>query len=680
MTNRHPAKVGDTFPAIFANRLAEIGEDDLLEVSLARATTNQTRRPVSTPMEELLFAPIKVLDHGTVSLIDYMGDEAAIVQAARTSYGRGTRTLNEDRGLLRYLMRHKHSTPFEMCLSGDMRVPTFTRGRAQVKHYTMQQLAEAFAEGGKENSWVKLLRIRTVNPETGIVKRTRITKAWKTGKKKCYRVTVGDFNRSIEVTDNHPFLTPDGEYKTLETLVVGSSVMLNGFPATSKEVRNEVVVSRRNGMKLLDISSELDMPPSTVYKILKQEGLSGRMPRKTGFFKKAIGEHSDPRAIARRLVKKGPCKVKGCNTKGRDVHHKDEDPHNNDKTNLIRLCPKHHRHIHTYSTLKKAFPAKITSIEYVGVKDVYDLEVKSKHHNFVAEGFVVHNCEIKIHAKMPIFVARQWVRHRTASINEYSARYSVLDREFYVPSADQMATQSKKNKQGRDMLLTHEQAVAVQRLLREDAMGAYENYLGLLGEPSQTDLGSALTPENEYPGLARELARMNLSLNFYTQWYWKVDLANLMKFMSLRSDLHAQYEIRVYSDVLLDMLSLWMPNVHEAFLDYQMGAFNMSSHMLKVLRNSGVVITEADCLAEGMSKREAAELIGVLRSDNSKHRIKHLRKGDTYMLRDKGHLQTDIPLEDGAEIVSYKSETDGRVWFRRAEEMTDGRFELPPAE
>ena len=127
--------------------------------------------------------------------------------------------------------------------------------------------------------------------------------------------------------------------------------------------------------------------------------------------------------------------------------------------------------------------------------------------------------EIKLHVKLPIFVARQWIRHRTASVNEYSARYSILDREFYVPEPEHLAAQSHANRQGRENLLEGEEASFVLRLLREDAECSYEHYLTLLNQEQsggQLDLTRL--------GLARELARMNLSVNFYTQWYWKVDL------------------------------------------------------------------------------------------------------------------------------------------------------------
>ena len=163
-------------------------------------------------------------------------------------------------------------------------------------------------------------------------------------------------------------------------------------------------------------------------------------------------------------------------------------------------------------------------------------------------------CEIKYHVKLPIFVARQWIRHRTANVNEYSARYSILDNEFYLPAPEHLAAQSESNRQGRGDVLSGEQAARVLDVLRDDATRAYRHYQELLNVGED---GAVLDESQD--GLARELARMNLSLNFYTQWYWKTDLHNLLHFLSLRADAHAQYEIRAYADVMLDTVKAWVP-------------------------------------------------------------------------------------------------------------------------
>jgi len=299
------------------------------EIDAARAAEGRTRRPTVAGLEAMLFEALPVLDHGFVRVVDYMGDDAAIVQSARVSYGRGTRAANEDRGLIRYLMRHRHSTPFEMC-------------------------------------------------------------------------------------------------------------------------------------------------------------------------------------------------------------------------------------------------------------------------------------EIKYHVKLPIFVARQWIRHRTANVNEYSARYSIMDREFYIPAPENLAAQSAMNRQGRGDILEGAEAARVLDLLREDATRNYDHYVEMLNEDEQ---GNPADPERS--GLARELARMNLTLNAYTQWYWKTDLHNLFHFLSLRADSHAQYEIRVYAEAMLKTVEAWVPAAYAAFRDYRLGAVTLSAQMLGILRRmlAGEAVTQE---GSGLSKREWRELMETL--------------------------------------------------------------------
>jgi thymidylate synthase (FAD) len=299
------------------------------EIEAARAVEGRTLRPTVPALEALLFQAVPVLDHGFVRVIDYMGDDAAIVQAARVSYGRGTRAANEDRGLIRYLMRHRHSTPFEMC-------------------------------------------------------------------------------------------------------------------------------------------------------------------------------------------------------------------------------------------------------------------------------------EIKYHVKLPIFVARQWIRHRTANVNEYSARYSILDREFYIPAPAQLAAQSSSNRQGRGEVLEGAEAARVLDLLREDATRNYDHYVEMLNEDEQ---GNPVDRGRQ--GLARELARMNLTLNAYTQWYWKTDLHNLFHFLSLRADAHAQYEIRVYAEAMMQSVEAWVPIAAGAFRDYRLGAVTLSAQMLGIVRRmlAGEQVAQE---GSGLSKREWRELMETL--------------------------------------------------------------------
>ncbi len=207
-------------------------------------------------------------------------------------------------------------------------------------------------------------------------------------------------------------------------------------------------------------------------------------------------------------------------------------------------------------------------------------------------------CEIKLHVKLPVFVARQWIRHRTANVNEYSARYSILDREFYIPAPENIAAQSVINNQGRGAVLEGEDAARVLEILKGDANRAYDNYETMIDEDGL--------------GLARELARMNLPANIYTQWYWKVDLHNLFHFLRLRADSHAQYEIRVYAEEICKMVADWVPFAYRAFEDYRMGGETLSETALDCVRRMvrGEEVTQEN---SGMSKGEWREFEGVLK-------------------------------------------------------------------
>jgi thymidylate synthase (FAD) len=207
-------------------------------------------------------------------------------------------------------------------------------------------------------------------------------------------------------------------------------------------------------------------------------------------------------------------------------------------------------------------------------------------------------CEIKFHVKLPIFVARQWIRHRTASVNEYSARYSILDKEFYIPSPEHLAAQSSTNRQGRGEVLEGTEAAEILDLLRSDAERCYVHYASMLNEGEGADPGRR--------GLARELARMNLTLNTYTQWYWKTNLYNLFHFLSLRADAHAQYEIRVYADEMMRITEAWVPIAAAAFRDYRLGAVTLSAQMITVVRRmlAGEAVTQE---TSGLNRREWAE-------------------------------------------------------------------------
>ncbi len=206
-------------------------------------------------------------------------------------------------------------------------------------------------------------------------------------------------------------------------------------------------------------------------------------------------------------------------------------------------------------------------------------------------------CEVKFHVKLPVFVARQWIRHRTANVNEYSARYSILDREFYIPAPEHLAAQSTVNNQGRGEVLAGAEAQRVLDILREDSMRSYDHYEGMLSQDGQQ-------------GLARELARMNLPANIYTQWYWKTDLHNLFHFLRLRADAHAQYEIRAYAETMCRIVADWVPLAYAAFEDYRLGGVQLSAKGVEALKRrlAGEVVTQEN---SGMNKGEWREFEGV---------------------------------------------------------------------
>jgi thymidylate synthase (FAD) len=203
--------------------------------------------------------------------------------------------------------------------------------------------------------------------------------------------------------------------------------------------------------------------------------------------------------------------------------------------------------------------------------------------------------EIKLHVKLPIFVARQWIRHRTASVNEYSGRYSILDEQAYLPASEAVQAQSVSNRQGRGEVLADTHAAEVIGVMEANARRSYQDYLGLLGE------------EDGSVGVARELARAVLPVSFYTQWYWKADLHNLLRFLELRMDAHAQWEIRQYADVVGSIVEQWVPHTWQAFRDYRLDRLELSSAAAEVVRRwttGGTVEREET----GLSQREWSDL------------------------------------------------------------------------
>ena len=221
--------------------------------------------------------------------------------------------------------------------------------------------------------------------------------------------------------------------------------------------------------------------------------------------------------------------------------------------------------------------------------------------------------EMKFHASMPIFVARQWVRHRTASINEYSARYSVVPDIFYVPKPENIAVQSTKNRQGRGARVSEEYAKMVIDRWKENGIRNYQDYLYLLNDDGE---GNPTDPTR--PQIAREVSRNMLPVDYYTEWYWKTDLHNLFHFLLLRKDPHAQWEIRQYADAMGKITEDSYPLSWKAFEDYELYAVDLSRPEQKVLallvERSGFAFDKDQIQAASTytgltNKREKSEMI-----------------------------------------------------------------------
>jgi thymidylate synthase (FAD) len=203
------------------------------------------------------------------------------------------------------------------------------------------------------------------------------------------------------------------------------------------------------------------------------------------------------------------------------------------------------------------------------------------------------------HVKMPIFVARQWIRHRTARLNEISGRYSVMRDEFYVPGPDEVRLQSKRNRQGGSAdEVPQELREEVIRILREEQEHAYGTYERLLGDD-----------------VARELARVNLPLSLYTEMYWQIDLHNLFHFLRLRMDWHAQYEIRAYGDAMAQIARAVSPMAYEAFEEHILHARTLSRTELELVREAVDVARLAQALEQSdlrsSRRNELLEKLGL---------------------------------------------------------------------
>ncbi len=462
----------------------------------------ETKRPTNPAAEEILGGYFPVLDHGFVSLVDYMGSDEDVERAARVSYGYGTRKVSQTRGLVRYLRRHHHTTPSEMVeLKFHCAMPMFV-ARQWIRHRTacLAEGTEVYFDlpGGIrrkgnqlyksciEDVWkrfqptvnrhrpdkqrnpyfrrdrVKEMRLRQMDEETGRIQHTRVVDVFKNGPKHVFRMVLAD-GKEISATADHRFRFAEG-WRTLHQ-------------ATGLEERG------------------------------------GRAAWRAGDYYVHVNG----------LVAEAP------------ALYQDE--------------------------VTTAYLVRVERFVYVGIRETYDLEVEGPFHNFIANGIVTHN-----------------------SVNEYSGRYSLMPLLFYKPDLDHFALQSSANQQGR----RPEPASA------ELYKKVIEHWDRVRNEASD---GYRWMVEEE---VARELARIDLPLSTYTQWYWKIDLHNLFHFLTLRADAHAQWEIQEFARVMAGMLKRVAPLSYEAWIDYNVRAQPMSRGEMDLLRR----LLEAD--ADGVRPRDGA--------------------------------------------------------------------------
>lgn len=668
-------------------------------------------RPAVPELDEILGVAFPVLDDGFVRLVDYMGSDRSIVQAARVSYGAGTKKVSQDRGLIRYLLRHRHTTPFEMCeLKLHVRVP-MDAWRQWIRHRTaclaegteiyfdlpggIQRTGRKLYKLKIEEIWekfqptvnatrpdkqcnpyfkrdrVQAMQLRQVDEDTMRMQHTRIVDVFKNGPKPVFRIHLAD-GKSIEATSDHQFFFADGWSTPKKALNLecrnGMAVWdagdhylyVNGLMVCEPAMyEDQDWLDHQYNVRKLKIQDIADMCGCSYHTIRKWLRVHGIQHEKGGRSKRAwnkgktyrtgrrviSGEHlekirkarsgpasnfwkggasSDRESIGRWTTQRAAlihernhwtCQL--CHQRSSILHCHHivpvwADPDRaRDETNLTTLCGDCHREIHgnelefveklggppvrtewvpkprtAWNKLTHAKLVRIVRIEYVGVKETYDLEVEGPHHNFIANGIVTHN-----------------------SVNEYSTRYSVAIDASQQTAPDQWRSQAQNNKQGSGDYLDPE--VGADLTAREQELHA---------------LARTVYQERLDAGVAREQARKDLPLCTYTEAYWKIDLHNLLHFLALRMDAHAQKEIRDYAVTIgEEIVSRWVPLTWEAFRDFRLGADSLSRLEAEILAALGegdadrarAVAAEAGWLQPGKDgglarSRERQECEGTL--------------------------------------------------------------------
>jgi thymidylate synthase (FAD) len=635
----------------------------------------ETRRPTNPAAEEILGGYFPVLDHGFVALVDYMGDDESVEHAARVSYGYGTRARSQTRGLIRYLRRHLHTTPSEMvefkfhcampifvarqwvrhrtaCLGGDTMawfdLPAGARGQGRrLYKLTLREIAQRFeptrnvtGRDKQRDSWfprhrLQAMHLRNLHEDTGRLGHTRLVDVFRSGAKPAFVMTLED-GKAVTATADHRFLFADG-WKTLrEATGLRESggravwtrddyyVQVNGSPTLVPALYQDKqwldLEYRVGGRSIGSLADQCGCSYHTMRKWISRHGL--QQPHRGNF--RAGGTAADRDGIGRWTTQRaaGVHRRHGWTCQLCGQRHPELHCHHivpvwadvrlaRDETNLTTLCVPCHKEVNgreleyverlggpqvrdewrpsprvAWNTLTSPRLVKVKSFRYVGIQETFDLEVEGPSHNYVANGIITHN-----------------------SVNEYSARYSLLPLLFYSPDAEHFSLQSADNKQGR-------KTAAADETLRSEAARRWEEIRRQAGDTY------GWLVEND---VARELARIDLPLSTYTQWYWKIDLHNLLHFLTLRVDPHAQYEIRAFAEVIAAMVKRVAPLSYEAWVDYGLAAAPLSRMERAALARlveadgdaglrarPGASLSEADLKELGLSARERTELVAKL--------------------------------------------------------------------
>ncbi|MBI1902068.1 MAG: FAD-dependent thymidylate synthase [Planctomycetia bacterium] len=642
-------------------------------------------------LASLRWKKFPVLDDGFVCLVDAMGDDQSVVQAARVSYGEGTRKVSDDRGLIRYLMRHRHTTPFEMaeikllvrvpmdawrqwirhrmaCLAAGTRIFFDLPGGVQRRGNQLYviEIAELWRRfqptrnrhrpDKQKNPLfrrdrVRAMRLRQIDEGTLRIQHTRVVDVFRNGKKGVFRMRLAD-GKQIEATADHRFLFADGWHTLRDATGLcersGKAVWRDGeyfIYVNGAELLAPALYQERDWLdeqynrqrhKIEDIAASCGVSYHTIRKWLRAHGVQHakggrskkpwnhghryRLGRRklteswraanraarggpaSNFWRGGVS--SDRESIGRwttqaaaRVHERNGWTCQLCHQRAGELHCHHVVPVWADvslarkESNLTTLCGDCHRKVHgreleyverlggppvkaewrkrprvAWNKLSVARLVRIEGFEWVGEKETYDIQVEGPHQNFIANGIVTHN-----------------------SVNEYSTRYSIAIDAAQTTPPDQWRLQAKGNRQGSEGTLDPPEGAKLSQSERELQKRARELYEERLAR-----------------GIAREQARKDLPLSTYTEAYWKIDLHNLLHFLSLRMDDHAQWEIRQYAQTIgREILRPLFPLVWEAFVDYRLEAMQLSrlereliARLMKRLSETGrSQATEEDFLA-----------------------------------------------------------------------------------